>query len=354
MNTDSSPTTALDQVRDFVGRMGFDKYSALYLWGAFIIFFSLTQDQFLTWTSFRLVITEKVIVAVLALAFLIPLAAETFDLSIGAMMGFSATLTNWLAMETDLPDGLNALIAIAACAAFGFLSGFFVVRLNVNSFIATLGMSQVITAVILRTSDRQIVGQLSDGYRDIGRRELFNLPLYFYYLIILAIIVWYVLEHTPLGRYIFATGGNREAARLSGVQTNRLTWGSLVVSAMIAGFAGTVFSWKIGTSSPSVGPGFLFPAVAAVFFGASQLKGRPNVWGTLIAVYALAFGIKGLQLTFLTNVVWIEPLFEGLALLIAVAIASRRGIIRVRRPKRSDAVDDDDGADAVDVAPASG
>ena len=105
---------------------------------------------------------------------------------------------------------------------------------------------------------------------------------------------------------MFAIGGNPEAARLAGLHTDRLVWGSLVASALIAGFAGIIYGWKVGNYASTVGPGYLFPAIAAVFFGASQLKGRPNVWGTFIALYALAWGIKGLQLTF-TNTRWIEP-----------------------------------------------
>jgi ribose transport system permease protein len=92
-----------------------------------------------------------------------------------------------------------------------------------------------------------------------------------------------------------------------------------------------LFSMKTGTFSTSIGPGYLFPAVAAVFFGASQFTGRPNVWGTIVAYYALAFGIKGLQLVAGPGTVWIGPVFEGTALLLAVALASRQGHIRVRR-----------------------
>jgi len=327
-------------------RIGLDRFSALYLWAGFMIFFGITEgDLFLSWTTFELVLTDKVIVAILALAFLVPLTAETFDLSIGANMSLALVLVNSLSENNDLPQGFNAAIALLACAAFGFISGFVVVRWRVNSFIATLGMSQIIAAVILYISDnRQITRVLSDAYRDTGRTDLFGLPLYFYFMLVLAVILWYILEHTPVGRYLFATGGNREAARLSGVATDRYIWGSLVASAVIAGFAGIVWSWKVGTFSQTIGPGFLFPAVAAVFFGASQFKGRPNVWGTLVAVYALAFGVKGLQLRFGTNTFWIEPLFEGITLVVAVAIASRQGVVKVRRsqPLPEDADDQED------------
>jgi ribose transport system permease protein len=311
-----------------IKRLALDRYSALYLWAAFMLFFGITKSStFLSVTTFKLVVIENVIIGVLALAFLVPLATGTFDLSIGAVMSMSLVIT----MRHHRPDALGALIAIGACAVAGFLSGFFVVKLKVSSFIATLGMSQIITAFIQKTSSQTISSAVSEAYQDIGRKQFLGLPRFVYFLAILAIIVWYVFEHTPTGRYMFAVGGNPEAARLAGVRTDRLVWGSLVASGVIAGFAGTVYSWKVGTYAASIGPGYLFPAIAAVFFGASQLKGRPNVWGALIALYALAWGIKGLQLTFSSNTNWIEPLFQGLSLLVAVSLASRQGIIKVRK-----------------------
>jgi ribose transport system permease protein len=344
-------------------RLGLDKYSALYLWGLFMVYFGLTQpDTFLTWTTFKLVFVENVIVAVLALAFLVPLATGTYDLSIGAMMSMSLVITAYLAQHNTMPTVLAMLVALFACAVAGFISGFFVVKLGVNSFIATLGMSEVITAFILHTSAQSITSPFKQSYMNIGSTEFFGLPRYFFYMLIVALIIWFVFEHTPRGRFMFATGGNPEAARLAGVRTNWLVWGSLVASGLIAGLAGTVYSWKVGNYATSVGPGYLFPAVAAVFFGASQLKGRPNVWGTLIALYALAFGIKGLQLTFTSNTIWIEPLFQGVSLLAAVSLASYRGVVRVPRRKSSQAPTTPSGdardsvePDAVDpISPASG
>jgi ribose transport system permease protein len=330
-----SPAPPADKpARSLTSRLGLDRFSALYLWGAFMVFFGITQDTFLNQTSINLVLTDKVVVAILALAFLYPLACNTFDLSIGNMMGFSIVITTSLAQNVEgIPHIVNALIAVAACALVGLVSGFIVVHLNVNSFIATLGMSQVLAALcVLISGNRTINDVLSDGYRDLGRTKLlFDLPVYFYLMVLLMIVSWFVLEHTAFGRYLFAAGGNREAARLSGVDVNRLTLSSLVLSAVIASFAGIVHTWKVGTYSSTIGPGLLFPAVAAVFFGASQLRNRPNVWGTLIAVFALAFGVKGLQLTFSSGTEWIEPLFEGTSLLLAVAFASRQGIIKVRK-----------------------
>ena len=318
-------------------RFRVDKYSALYLWAFFMIFFGLTQpDTFLTTTTLKLVLSENVITGLLALAFLVPLTTGTYDLSIGALMSMSLVITTTLAKNHTVSPIVGIFIALFACAVAGFISGFFVVKLKVNSFIATLGMSQVITAFVLHTANQSISGVFDKSYLNIGQKQVFGQPLFVYYLFILAIILWYILEHTPVGRYMFATGGNPEAARLAGVPTDRLAWGSLIASGLIAGFAGIVFGWKVGNFSSAIGPGFLFPAVAAVFFGASQLKGRANVWGTLIALYALAWGVKGLQLTFSSNTIWIEPLFQGLSLLAAVSLASYQGVAKVRKRKAED------------------
>jgi ribose transport system permease protein len=337
-----------------IRRLRLDKYSALYLWAIFMVFFGITKrSTFLSVASVKLVFIEAVFTAVLALAFLVPLSTGTFDLSIGTMMSMSLVISAYLAKHHVVNPIIGMFIALAACAVAGAISGFFVVKLKVNSFIATLGMSQIITAFIVHTSPQSINSPFGESFQNLGKRQIFGVPLFMIYLAAIALVLWYVFEHTPMGRYMFATGGNPEAARLAGVRTDRLVFGSLIASAVIAGFAGTIYSWRIGNYAQSVGPGYLFAAIAAVFFGASQLKGRPNVWGTLIALYALAWGIKGLQLTFSGAQNWIEPLFTGLSLLAAVSLASRAGIIKVPKRAKPAVAADTSGTEAAATASGS-
>ena len=316
-----------------------ERASALYLFAFVIALFAVwIPDTFLTSITFRLVAADQVVIAILALAILVPLVVGAFDLSVGAMLAFSLVVLTWLESHTELNAVVSSLIAIAACGLVGLLSGLLVVRFKVNSFIATLGMSQILGATSLWISEnRQIVGVFSEGFLDFGRRQLFGLPIVVYYLVAIALVIWYVLECTPLGRHLLATGANAEAARLAGVRTDRMVWGSLVVSATVAGLAGIVYGAKVGSFSNTFGPPLLFPAFAAVFFGSTQFKNRANVWGTIAAVYTLAFGVKGLQLAFSGGVYWITPLFNGLALLIAVALASRKTIPRLRPKAVADA-----------------
>ena len=157
-------------------RLGFDRFSALYLLAAFFIFFGITEDSFLQWNgSIEFVLTEEVIVIMLALAFLLPLTTQAFDLSIGANMALALVIVNKMALETDIPDGIGALVALAACLGIGFVNGFIVVRLRVDSFIATLGMSLVISALIRRIHDGgQINGALGDDYVNFGKGDIFS------------------------------------------------------------------------------------------------------------------------------------------------------------------------------------
>jgi ribose transport system permease protein len=327
------------------------RISAVYLWLCFMILFGiLSPETFLTSTTYNIVLSNGVVTCVLALAFLIPLTCGQYDLSIGGVMALSLALMVYLSVHSSLAPGLIAVIAVATCTAVGAVSGFIVVRLRVNSFIATLGMSQVLlAAVVLISNNTQIVGHFSESWKSAGNGTFLGVPIVLYYLLAIAIVIWYVLEFTRRGRYLFATGGNQEAARLSGVRTSRVIWLSLVASAALAGLAGVIASMRSPIFTSSIGPGYLFPAIAAVFLGASQLSQRPNVWGTLIAYFALAFGVQGILLSASDAGVWAQPLFQGVSLIVAVSLAARPALKKLRADRGS-AADQGDPVTGSEVA----
>jgi ribose transport system permease protein len=304
---------------------GFDRFSGLYLWALFIVVFGIwTPDLFLSADTARSILSSQAIVAMLGIALLIPLAAGAYDLSIGATINLSAVLAAWL--QTDQGWGMWSAIAMAVLSGtvIGTLNGFIVVRLHVNSFIATLGMATIIGAVITIITDQsQPLPPTSTAWLNLTQYKILGgLQVVVVYLLLLALIIWWFLDHTPAGRYIYATGGNPEAARLSGVQVGKWTWLSLIMSGTIAAIAGVFYSSLSGPSL-TFGGALLLPAFAAAFLGSTQLKpGRFNVWGTLIAVYVLATGVKGLQ--FVTGVQWLNDMFNGVALIVAVAFAVSR------------------------------
>lgn len=326
-------------------------FSAVWLLAVFIILFSITAPQtFPTTLTLKIVLTDQVTVGLLALALLVPLCAGVFDLSIGAMLAFAM-----VTMSTLSTNGYGivpaVVIVLVCCGAFGAFNGFLVVKLHINDFIATLGSSQLLLAMAYFLSkNEQLVPPVPDWFTTMTRGSWAGINYDTFFLFGVAVILWFFLEHTPTGRAIFATGGNREAARLAGAPTARLIFTTMIISALIAGLAGILYLSKVGIYTQEYGPGFLFPAFAAVFFGATQFKGRANVWGTLLALFVLATGVAGLQLTFFGNEYWLTPLFNGAALIIAVALASRKHVGKAyRNLRKGQAKSDTTGEESVAI-----
>ncbi len=303
--------------------LGLDRFSGLYVWVAIIVLFAIwIPDTFMTQGNFRIVAGDQAITAILAIGLIVPLAAGVFDLSIAGVMGFSVAMVSY-----QLSQGISTPVAIVTtllCGALiGAVNGFVVVKLHVDSFIATLGMSSILLAGTYWVTDgKQITEGFTDGFLDMGSKPFLGLPLPFFYMIAVAAVMYVLLEKTPLGRYLYATGGNRQAARLAGLRVERIMFGALMTSATIAALTGVVLAAKLGTAAPDIGPSYLLPAFSAVFLGSTQIRaGRVNVLGTLIAIYLLATGVKGLQLAGAPS--FVNDLFNGLALIVAVALAAR-------------------------------
>lgn len=303
--------------------LGLDRFSGVYVWAVLVLVFAIwVPDTFLRVNTITAVLGDQAITAMLALGIIIPLAAGVFDLSFAGVAGVSVAVTAWAQVAGHHPV-LAALLAVLVATVVGAVNGFVVVALKVNSFIATLGTSSLLLALAYWITDgKQIVSGFSEGFLDLGSLQVLGIPLPFYAMLLLAGVVYVVIEHLPVGRYLYATGGNPVAARLAGVRTDRIVFGSLVASSLIAGLAGVVLAARLGTASPDIGPSYLLPAFSAVFLGSTQIRpGRVNVAGTLLAIYLLATGVKGLQLA--GAPVYVDDLFNGAALIIAVALAAR-------------------------------
>lgn len=290
------------------------------IWGVFVLW---VPDTWLTWLTHRSVLNQNAILIVVAIGLLVPLSAGVFDLSIASVISASAVTVSWGLVEA----GWSVPVAILAALMVGFIvgnvNGFLVVKIRIDSFIATLGMGSVLTAyAVWRSNNRSILG-FPDSFKQLSTGFAWGLNKTVLYALVLAFILWFVLEHTALGRYLFATGGAREAARLAGVQTDRYVWGSLVTSATFAALGGVLLASQFGSTQAQSGAPYLLPAFAAAFLGATQFKRRFNVWGAVLAVFVLQSGVKGLQLAGV-GTTWIESLFFGVALIVAVGFSSYR------------------------------
>jgi ribose transport system permease protein len=315
--------------------LAFSNISAVYVGIALFILFSLwIPDTFLRSSTFTTILDEQAITGIIAVALVLPFAAGAFDLSFAYNLGFGAILSAWLVGSHGFPWWVTIVVTITACALIGSINGALVTVIGINPVIATLGVGSCLTAATTWISGGQQIIGLSNSFSAIANDSLLGVSLPVYYLVIFSVIVWYVLAHTPPGRHVYAVGGNKEAARLAGVRGDWVVFCSLTAVGVAAGFAGVLASAQIGAGDPSIGPPYLLPGLAAVFLGSTQLQpGRFNVWGTLIAVFVLAVGVKGLELA--GAPFWLPDMFNGLALLIAVGISQRdyvaERIVRLRR-----------------------
>jgi ribose transport system permease protein len=220
-----------------------------------------------------------------------------------------------------VPWPLAVLVVIVLGAVVGFLNGVLVEVARIDSFIATLGTGTVLYSLALwHTGGRQVVGVLPDGFLAINGTFVLGLPITGYYVMVVTVALWLVLEYTPVGRYLYAIGANQRAAELNGIPTRKFVIGAFVTSGVLTAVTGVLLASKLRIGQASVGLEFLLPALVGAFLGSTTIKpGRVNVWGTIVGVMILAVGISGIQQ--FGGSFWVEPMFNGLTLLIAIGIA---------------------------------
>ncbi|MBD0328808.1 MAG: ABC transporter permease [Thermoleophilia bacterium] len=287
---------------------------------AIALFSVLRPDTFFTADNFRTILVTQSVLIVLALGVTVALAAGEFDLSIAALLGFSASLVAFLTSTHGWSPALALLVSLGVALAVGVTNGVFVVVFGVNSFITTLGTGTFVTGLATAIVGATTIGGVPAAVTRPMREELLSLDLPVFYALALALVLWFLFEHTPTGRFLFFTGEGREAARLAGVRVDRMRFGALVTSAVFAWFAGLILVGQTGAANTTYGVPFLLPAFAAGFLGATTIRaGRYNVWGTVMAVLLLAVGTTGLQL--LGAAGWVSDVFNGAALVLAVTLA---------------------------------
>jgi ribose transport system permease protein len=298
--------------------------SVIYLYLVTFALFSLwVPETWLSTLTHKTILNQEAVRIIVSLGLIAPLAAGVFDLSIGGVISLSSMLVSWLILKGGFSIWSACLIALGTGVLVGALNAFLILKIKIDSFITTLGMSSILYALASAISSGKMLFGFDKAFKNIARFNIEGVEANIFYALLFGAVLWWFLESTPGGRYLFATGGNREAARLAGVSTNFYITASLILSSTVAALGGILITSKISSGSPTVGPPFLLPAFAAVFFGSTQFIGRFNVAGTFLAVLVLSSGVKGLQLAGVTAL-WVDDLFFGLALILAVGFSTYR------------------------------
>jgi ribose transport system permease protein len=293
-----------------------------------VVFFSTWQKTGPAYSqpdNYRNILASQVVLAIIALGSIVPLVCGQFDLSVGSVAGMTSVFTAASYARWHFPLWAGILLGIGLGALVGTVNGLVVTRFGVNALITTLGSASVVTGLVnWYTNGTSIIQDIPTTLTDFGSGNWLGVPKALYLLVAVALLIWYLLEHTPFGRYLHSVGVNPESARLVGLRIPSLVLRSFVVSGAAAGLAGVMLLAESGAGNPGVGSGFTLTALAAAFLGATAVRpGRFNVLGTMLAIFFLAAAITGL--TFAGAQDYINDLFTGAALVLAVAISAILG-----------------------------
>ncbi len=310
----------------------FARYGTIVSLLALLVVFSVARpDVFPTVDNLLNIMNQISILGTMAFGLTVCLVMGLFDLSIAAMAtlgGYVATL-----LLVTYPDSIGVPVAvfasIAVAAAIGILNGLIVSYLGISAFIATLATGSIITGAVLGISgSKTIITGIPDEFMAIGQGAIFGVSNPILIMLAVGFVLWILLEHTQLGRHLYAIGGSAEASRLSGIAVKRYAPFALAVCAACAGLGGLMAAAVLGAGRPQgVGDTYLLNAFAAVFIGASSLRpGKFHVLGTLIGV--LLIGVINNGLSVMGVPTYWQYIVQGVLLVIALFSA---GVLTMRR-----------------------
>lgn len=285
------------------------------------IFAAAKPETYFTAANLLSIATAQSVTALLALAIVSVLIVGEFDLSFTTVFGLVQVLVIGLMTDGGLAWPLSCAIGLAVGALTGIANAIMTVRFRVSSFVATLGVSTVLGGIAVGYSGGMILtGTLSKIFSALAQSAPLGVEMPIWYVVLVALLLYVLLEFTSTGRHMRAVGGNRAAARLAGISVGRAVTVAFVIAGLISAFAAIISGSQLGSGQAVIAAGYLLPAYAGAFLGATTITpGRFNVLGTLVGVYLLGAGVAGLQQLGIAP--WVQDLFNGAVLLLAVAVS---------------------------------
>lgn len=282
------------------------------------IFATILSPSFLSVTNLFNVFKQITVAGVVGCGMTFVILTGGIDLSVGSILGLSGVLAAGVLESTGNPAFAIAL-ALAVGVLCGAINGFFVSFCEIPPFISTLGMMTLLRGCVLVYTKGSPISIKSDAYKFFGKGAIVGIPVPVIILILLFLLAHYILTQTSYGRSIYAFGGNREAARLSGISTRFTEWMAYTINGLLCGIAGVILTARLGSAQSTSGTGIEMDAIAAVILGGTSLSGGvgfvlPTVVGAMI------MGIIDNILTLMNVNPHATNIVKGAVILIAVLV----------------------------------
>lgn len=295
------------------------KYGIYVAFILLILVLSISSPYFLRTGNLLNILRQISINGIIAVGLTFVIISGGIDLSVGSVVALSAVIATSFAHPGEYPLIVPLLLGLGVGSFCGFINGILIAGRKLPPFIVTLGMMTIARGIALVYSDGRPVTNLSDSYNQIGGGYILGIPIPGVLFAIVVVTGMGVLKYTKFGRHIYATGGNEQAARISGIRVRWLKISVYTIAGLFAGMAGIILSSRIMSGSPVIGTGYELDAIAAVVIGGSSLKGGiGSVGGTLIGALIIGTISNGLDLLGVSSY-W-QQIVKGAIIVFAVML----------------------------------
>ena len=302
----------------------YSTYGVFFILVIEFVIFSLASKSFLTLGNILSVGRQMSFTGIAAIGMTLVIITGGIDISVGSMLAMAGVLCAKLSADVGLPLWIAVVITLLIGALFGLINGAAVTRLHIPALIATLATQTILKGIAYLLTNAVPVKNLSATYKFLGQGYIFGvIPVPLIITVALYVLAWWYLDKTYLGRRVYLSGGNEEAARLSGINTKWTITGTYVFSGVFAAIAGVLMAARLGSGQPSVGSGFEMDVITATVLGGISVNGGK---GKVVNVFvgACIMGVLANGMTMLNINQYLQWIINGLVLLFAVTMSNLR------------------------------
>ena len=280
------------------------------------------SDRFLTMDNLLNVTRQVSINAVISVGMTLVILTGGIDLSVGSILAFAGSITaGLLSGGQSLVPAI--IVGVVAGAFIGMINGALITRAGIPPFIATLGTMTAARGFTLVYTDGRPITGMEEAFRFLGGGYIAGIPVPVIIMAVIFLLAHIMLTRTKFGRYVYAIGGNEEAARLSGIGTKKILLSVYTLAGLLAGFSGVIMASRLNSAQPTAGAGFELDAIAAVVLGGTSLSGGVGtVGGTLIGAMIIGVLDNGLNLLNVSS--FYQQVAKGVVILLAVYVDKKR------------------------------
>jgi len=283
-----------------------------------ITVFSILSERFFTISNMFIVMRQTSIVAFLGVGMTFVILGAGIDLSVGSVLAFSGAVAAGVMQNGGIFFGILAGLALGA--ALGAFSGLVITKLRIPAFIATLAMMAIARGGTLVYTDGRPITGLPSSFAFLGRGYIGNIPFPIILMLAIFILAYIILKLTRFGRYVYATGGNINAARASGIKVDNIIISNFAISGFLSALTGIILASRLNSAQPTAGMGYELDAIAAVVLGGTNLfGGEGELWGTLVGAFIMGILNNGLNMLNVSS--FYQQVVKGIVILIAVTVA---------------------------------